>query len=201
MKTASELMEKRKLIKTLMEDFMSKDEADAMWQASTDRLQSIIDRYGELPKGVQNHTNSIFPAAAVYLTVKEKYGENTGYKLIEDFAISSCISPRLMLSKLMKVPGMPGFFVKLWDPMTKKMFGPSCGFKNVFYQKKKGEYKMDIISCPYYNYLTELGCPELTKIYCENDERVYGNIPGIVFKRTGTIGKGADRCDFYIKRI
>jgi len=201
MKTATELMEKHKQIKFLMEEHMSNDESNAMWQASIDRLKSIIDSYGELPKGVQDHTNRIFPFAAVYLTVKEKYGENVAFGIVEDYAISCCISPYLMLSKLMKVPGMPGLFVKLWDPITKKMFGASCGFKNVFYQKKKGEYRMDIISCPYYNYLSELGCPEITKIFCENDERVYGKMPGVVFKRNGTIGKGADRCDFYIKKI
>ena len=59
MKTVTELMEKHKQIKILMEEHMSKDESNAMWQASIDRLQSIIDRYGEIPKGVQDHTNRI----------------------------------------------------------------------------------------------------------------------------------------------
>ena len=53
---------------------------------------------------------------------------------------------------------------------------------------------------PYKTYLTELGCPELVKIFCENDERVYGALPGLVFERSGTLGKGADRCDFYIRK-
>jgi hypothetical protein len=49
--------------------------------------------------------------------------------------------------------------------------------------------------------MTELGCPELTKIFCENDERVYGNLPGLKFERTGTLGKGAKRCDFYLRKV
>jgi hypothetical protein len=85
--------------------------------------------------------------------------------------------------------------------MTKKQFGPKCGFKNRFYPKKKGEYRMDILACPYFRYFSELGCPELTKIYCENDERMYGNLPGLKFERTGTIGKGSDHCDFYLRRV
>ena len=40
----------------------------------------------------------------------------------------------------------------------------------------------------------------MTRIFCENDERVYGSIPGLVFERKGTLGKGADRCDFYISK-
>jgi hypothetical protein len=85
--------------------------------------------------------------------------------------------------------------------MTKKKFGPDFGFGNVFYPKKKNEYRMDIVSCPYVRYFTELGCPELTKIYCANDDRVYGNLPGLEFKRAGTLGTGADRCDFTLRKL
>ena len=59
---------------------------------------------------------------------------------------------------------------------------------------------MDIISCPYNRYFAELGCPELTKIFCENDDRIYGGLPGLVFERTGTLGKGAPCCDFRIRK-
>ena len=50
-------------------------------------------------------------------------------------------------------------------------------------------------------YFTELGCPELTKVFCKNDERTYGNLPGLKFERTGTLGKGAQRCDFLIRKV
>lgn len=59
---------------------------------------------------------------------------------------------------------------------------------------------MDVISCPYNNYFTELGCPELTKIFCESDNRIYGVLTGVIFERAGTIGMGAKRCDFYIRK-
>ena len=39
------------------------------------------------------------------------------------------------------------------------------------------------------------------RIYCENDERVYGDLPHLKFERTGTLGKGAERCDFYLKKV
>ena len=35
----------------------------------------------------------------------------------------------------------------------------------------------------------------------KGDERLYGDLPGLRFERTGTIGKGADRCDFYMKKV
>ncbi len=100
----------------------------------------------------------------------------------------------------MKLPGMQSLFVKLWDSMTRKLFEPGNGFQNVFYPKKKDEYRMNVTACPYCRTFTELGCPELTKVFFENDERIYGNLPGLIFERPGTLGKGADRCDFGLRR-
>lgn len=101
----------------------------------------------------------------------------------------------------MKLPGMKSLFISIWDPMTRKMFSTNSGFENVFYPKKNSEFRMDVTACPYNRYLTELGCPELTKIFCANDDRCYGNLPGLEFKRKGTIGTGADRCDFYMRKL
>ena len=186
MDQADRIMKRKAFIKAEMDKALPKKQSDELWRKAADRLAEILTRYSALPKGVHTHTdNFIFPSAAVYLTLKEAVGEEKGKKL----------------ARLMKIPGMSSLFIKVWDPMTKKMFGPDNGFKNVFYTKKKGEFRMDIIACPYYRYFGELGCPELTKIYCDNDERTYGNLPGLKFERTGTLGKGADRCDFCIRKV
>ena len=103
------------------------------------------------------------------------------------------------LRRTAKIPGFKSLFVKMWDPISKKMFGPDAGFKNVFYPKKKGEYRMDIVQCPYNSLFTELGTPELTKIFCINDECTYGDIPGLDFIRHTTLGTGGDKCDFYVR--
>ena len=50
-----------------------------------------------------------------------------------------------------------------------------------------------------YRYFTELGTPELTKIFCINDECTYGDIPGLEFIRHTTLGTGGDKCDFHIR--
>lgn len=53
----------------------------------------------------------------------------------------------------------------------------------------------------YCTYFTEQGAFELTKIFCDNDDRTYGDLPGIEFSRTGTMRKGAKCCDFCLRRI
>ena len=202
MTTAERIMKKKAFIKVEMDREIGAARSDALWRAATERLADIRRAHGELPKGVRAHTdNYIFPSAAIYLTAADAVGRQTAYRIVENAAIKKTTAMGRQLAGLMKLPGMAGLFIRIWDPLTRRMFGASSGFSNVFYPKEKGAYRMDVTACPYCRYFAELGCPELTKIFCDNDERGYGNLPGIAFERTGTLGKGADRCDFRIRKV
>lgn len=202
MKTAAQIMKKKAAMRAELEKHLPKEEANALWLQATERLSAILTRYADLPKAMRFHTESrIFPSAAIYLTAKERLGEKTAFSIVENAAIELTDQLGKKLARLMRLPGMCSLFVRVWDPLVRKVFGPDNGFRNAFYPKQKGEYRMDVLACPYCRYFTELGCPELTKIYCENAERTYGNLPGIAFERTGTLGKGADRCDFRIRKV
>ena len=202
MKTAAQIMKSKQFIKNELDARIPKKESDALWEMAERRLDEIMKEYAEIPKGEHTHTDTyIFPSAAIYLTLKEALDEKTAYAVIEDAAIRKTTDAGKKIAGMMRLPGMKGLFIRVWDPLTKKMFGSDSGFKNVFYPKKKGEYRMDIVACPYNRYFAELGCPELTRIFCENDNRTYGNLPGLEFKRSGTLGTGADRCDFYVRKL
>ena len=202
MTLAEKIMKKKRSIKAEIDQTLSKEQSDALWKKATERLEQLLRRYDDLPAGVRAHTdNYIFPSAAIYLTAKDYMTEQQAYAVIEQAAIVSTTRYGEMFANMMKLPFMRDLFIRVWDPMTKKKFGKDSGFQNRFYPEKKGEYRMDILACPYCRYFTELGCFELTKIFCENDERVYGNLPGLAFERTGTLGKGAECCDFCIRKV
>lgn len=202
MNTAEKIMKKKAVIKAELDKVLPITQSDALWREATAKLDGFLTQYSALPKGVHMHTDSrILPSAAIYLTVKEAVGPEKAYRIIEDAAVHGCAEIEKKLQRLMKLPGMPDLFLKAWDPMTRKLFASGNGFQNVFYPKKKGEYRMDITFCPYCRTFAELGCPELTKIFCENDERLYSRLPGLKFERTGTLGKGAGRCDFCLRRV
>ena len=201
MTKAQEIMKKKQFIKDEMDRQLTLKRSNFLWRKATKRLDYILDQYKDLPKGVHTHTDSrIFPSAAIYLTAKEYIPAEKAYSIIENAAIKKTTVLEDKLAKMMRIPGMASMFVRMWDPVSRKIFGESCGFKNVFYPKEKNAYRMDIVECPYNRYFTELGCPELTKIFCENDDRMYGNLPGLKFIRNGTLGKGARKCDFYLKK-
>lgn len=200
MNNAEKLLNKKKVYKTEMDKVLPKDQSDKIWKQSAVRLESILEKYDPVADGMRMHTNKIFTSAAVYLSLKDEIDPDIAYSIMEKSVYESCASAAVKLGAIMKIPGMKSLFIRIWDPLTKKVFGPGNGFKNIFYENKKGEYRMDVVSCPYHRYFTELDCPELTRISCKSDDLVYGNLPGIKFERTGTLGRGNDRCDFYIRK-
>jgi hypothetical protein len=135
MKTAEQIMAKRTVFKTELDKKSS--HSNELWKKATGKLDEIMKHYGALPDGVQPHINKIFPSAAIYLTVKEELGEKEAFAVVEGGAIKNCEGIAKKLEKLMKLPGFPALFVKLWNPLTKKIFGPNNGFKIHFTRRKR----------------------------------------------------------------
>ena len=67
--------------------------------------------------------------------------------------------------------------------------------------KLKINFQMDMTMCPYVKYAKILKVEKLTSIFCESDFTTYGNLSGIVFERTQTLGTGGNLCDFKFSRI
>ena len=202
MTSAQKIMKKKGSFKAEIDSRLPKDQSDILWQKAATELAVLLEQYSSLPEGVRFHTeNKILPAAAIYLTLKESIGQSEAYRVMEAATYKTADAASKKLAALVRLPGMRNLFVKMWDPLTRKMFGENSGFKNVFYPKKKGEYRMDIVSCPYFRYFSELGCPEITKISCGADDHVYGNLPGLKLERTTTLGRGGERCDFCIRKV
>ena len=123
------------------------------------------------------HLKKIIPRACIYNSIKEQDKDLALDVILQDHREKAEGIAR-HLKRIMKLPGMKNIFMKAWDPLTKKMFGEKAGFKNVFYENGRNEYRMDIIQCPYCRVFSELGAPELAKYSCESDDIVYGDLPG-----------------------
>lgn len=202
MSEAEAILKKKKTLKAELDALLPGTESDALWKEAEARLEEILRQYSSLPKGVKTHTHQrIFPAAAVYLTAREALGSEQAYRIIEQSCIQQSLNAANSLHALLRIPGMKRFFVRMWSPVSRRIFGEQNGFQNVFYPRKHDEFRMDIIACPYFRYFNELGCGGLTKIFCANDDRMYGNLPGLRFERSSTLGRGGERCDFHIRTL
>lgn len=194
-KTYKIMKDKETFLEELKER-MDLPEAEKLWKNAHKRLYKFYAEHTDVPKGVRMHTdNFIFPAAAIYLAIKEKDAD-LAYDVMKKKMAEKSKKMGSMIAKNCEHAWFRKFFLGMWGPMSHKMFGESSGFQNVFYPKEKGCFRMDVTACPYHKYLTELGCPELNILFCENDVYTYGNLPGLKFTRTKTIGAGDEVCDF-----
>ena len=200
-KKTIKVMKSKKIFREEICKRMSAADKEKVWKNAHKRLYKMYIEHRDLPKGVSMHTDSfIFPAAAIYLSMKE-IDPDVAYDVMKKVMAERSDNMGKMLAKCCKLPGFKTFFLRMWDSMSHKMFGEASGFKNVFYPTEKGCFRMDITQCPYNKYLTEQGCPELNILFCENDVHSYGSLPGLKFSRTKTIGAGDELCDFKMELL
>ena len=194
-------MKSKGFLKKKILERISDSDFEIVWKDAHKRLAKMYAEHMDLPKSVKTHTDGfIFPAAAIYLALQERHPD-IAYDVMKTAMAEKSKESGRQMAWCMMIPGFARFFLSTWDPVSHKMFGESSGFKNVFYPKKKGFFKMDITECPYHKYLVEQGCPELNTLFCDNDVYTYGNLPKLKFTRTQTIGAGGELCDFQMELV
>jgi hypothetical protein len=89
----------------------------------------------------------------------------------------------LLVSKMLKADEPEGFhFEKVDEP------GAIMAF--------------DVRVCPIVNFAKQHGAPEIVPVICRLDDLVADLLLGIELHRSGTIGMGAERCDFrYVRKL
>lgn len=185
--------------KDLAERF-GKEEVNHIWEKAGRNWEELSRQYAHLPEKVKQHTDGqMFRIAAVYMAIKEEY-PSEAMELMETGVEREGRRVAKLLSPLLRIPGMPRVMLWIFGKMLDTSFGEDAGFQSTKYCMTTDEVHFDILQCPYCKYLTEIGCEEIIHLSCDVDEWIYGNLPGLEFRRSGTLGKGAERCDFCLKR-
>jgi hypothetical protein len=170
----------------------------------TQRAQIHYDDGERLCQGAsqgewEHISGTILPTVAVYKALRE-IDPDRALEQAHGIMMRLCTQVGAVVAGLLRLPGMRDFFMWLLPKMAVRMFGPSCGFQFENFQAGKGILKMDMTDCPYCRYADKLGCPELMGVFCDSDFATYGNLPGIRFQRSQTLGSGGSRCDFRFVR-
>lgn len=154
---------------------------------------------GAIPGEWTHLSNTILPTAAIYKGLLDVDAENA-LAVTHEALIGLCRTANRVMQVLLRIPGMKGLFMRLLPKMALQMFGRECGFDYDHHLTDKNRLEMDMTFCPYCKYAKLLGCEALMPTFCESDFATYGNLPGIRFARTQTLGTGGDRCDFRFVR-
>ena len=180
---------------------LGEEQADALVNDAVNLCNELCDKYKELPKKEKLHTEQmIFPRAAIYLQMIRYISQGEAIVLIEESVRIGVEPDRKRLHAATKIPFIRPLFFKIFNKMVGTMFNGDAGFKFEENEADNAHYRVDVLQCPYAKYCELLGCKELTGTFCLSDDRVYGDMCGIVFERQGTIGRGSNVCDFYFYR-
>ena len=177
---------------------LGKEQTEALVNNAVTLCNELCDKYSDLPKKEKVHTERmIFPRAAIYLKMIQYIPREEALGLIEESVRIGVEPDRKRLHAVTKLPFLRPLFFKIFHKMIGTMFNGDAGFKFAELEADSRHYRVDVLQCPYMKYCELLSCKELTATFCLSDDRVYGDMCGITFRRQGTIGRGSDKCDFY----
>ena len=184
-------------IKETIITYEGADNANAVWERAAEMLADTMNHYPPFPDKEYRHVKGIFNASVLYLSLKE-YNPAGALTIIEEGMASHAKKTARTYQRMVKIPFGRTIFLKGFAMGTKGMFGETAGFKQDFHNADCNEIRFDVLKCPYVRYTTELGCPEIAHIFCDNDMYAYGSLKGITFERTQTLGTGGEKCDFHL---
>jgi hypothetical protein len=138
---------------------------------------------------------AILPAIAIYRALARHSGKDAAFAAVRDAVLESARPMAAMFRMLGRLPfGFP--LLRLITPLAVKSSFGEAGWKMDWGKSTRGEIAFTAHSCFYDSMLRRCGAPELTPIFCESDDVIYGDIPNIRWGRTKTIGRGDASCDF-----
>ena len=180
------------------------------WYAET-VMERAAERYAALLAGAKPYKNpilrrhyrgNILPAIALYQTLQaEGWNMREIHDTLSDL-ISAGMRPQTALLRLLaEVPDpFPVFRALLQKQM--QWFYPAEGWQTDWQEDSPERVAFNISRCFYLDAFSAHGVPELTPIFCEQDDLLAEAFPPqIRWRRKGTLGKGDDVCDFCYERV
>ena len=179
-----------------LEKRLGKDTADQIMTVSDRKYLYLQKQYSNLPPAVKQHTDLIFMNAALYMCICDHLPKEDAYQIMEGATVKYALPIGKLLDKATRLPGMPRLFIKVFQKILLTSFNEAAGFTSIYHDMTNTAISVDITACPYQKYFTAAGCPELCKGACISDDVCYGHLKRVEFKRTQTLGRGGDFCDF-----
>ena len=177
------------------------DRAQALTDAFHRRLEQLrAENAGESKEKLRHLDSQIMPGVAAYETLQSVMPKEEAFQTVHGYVEKKAWRMRRAILKLMRLPGLWRLVPALFAKGTRKIFGETAGFAARELQTGGGVWRIDMIKCPYHDACVRYGCPELCPCFCDSDDITYDNMhPRLRWRRTKTLGRGGDCCDFCLK--
>lgn len=172
----------------------------ALFAAAEARYQALAAQTsgGKSPALQEHFRARLLPVTAYYLALRDAgFGEAEALACVRQETHKAARIRGEGMRKMARLPFTYAIFRMSVKPYLKKAF-PEEGWRTEWVRCDGREIHFDLRTCPYWEATWHFGCSELCAVFCENDGITFsGLLPKVRFARTGTLGAGADRCDFH----
>ncbi|WP_081667805.1 L-2-amino-thiazoline-4-carboxylic acid hydrolase [Butyrivibrio sp. WCD2001] len=168
------------------------DQTEKLFENASESYDKYKERFKQV-RGIQKeHTLAAVAVSSLYMELVKLMNKEDAVELL-----SEAMKPA-SISKHNKIERLPApVFMKVAGFITGKIFSEEAGFKRKWHCNNNHEKRYDLLTCPYVNVFSELGCPEVCPAVCVQDDISFGNMKnGVCFERKGTLGRGNECCDF-----
>lgn len=140
----------------------------------------------------------LFPAMAYYKTLLDVgFNSSDSISYVKKETQKAAFKNQQKNKKLSCIP-FAYFFYRLGIKKYMNKNFPKEGWRIEWIKCDNKEIHFNLHNCIYWELSQKYGCPELCQVYCSNDTTAFaGLLPKIEFKRNGTLGEGANYCDFH----
>lgn len=174
-------------------------------EIGTARVGQIERRLGELSAESQSPGNRqlrwhlrehILPGLAIYQGLRAEGRSQEDALTAFDRILEAVVAPdRRRMARLGRFPWVYPL-LRLTLRRTMRRY-PADGWQIQWMENSGESVRFTMRRCFYFDTFSRFGAPELTASYCRGDDLVYGEMsPYLEWKRTQTIGRGSDHCDF-----
>ncbi len=201
---------KHKILKSYVVDFFKEKVVAVFGKDAGDRLHiehtvlclEYAKQFSDVSKKEEQHYfEQILPFIAAY-KVMQGYNSEKADEVLSYIIEKRSKQASLILRTLLKIPGLYKRVPKICDGLITKSFCEEAGFQYGKIECSKTEWKADIVKCPYRDTCEKLGCIEIAHYFCDSDDMIYGNLhKKILWKRTTTLGRGDNMCDFNVEIV
>lgn len=177
------------------------DKSNELLKKFDNRLEELLYVNKDASKEKMRHLQAqILPGIAAYETLQGVMSKENAFKTVHSYVEQHAFAARKKLVKIMRIPGLYRAVPRLFAKAVEKIFNELAGFSEKKYKTSGGEWRTDMIKCPYNDTCRKYGCHELCTCFCDSDDITYDNLhKNLLWHRTKTLGRGDDCCDFCLK--
>ncbi len=166
----------------------------ALFLQQKNRLSRLLDNMAPKSKSqLKTLKKFILPYIALYQVLIENLNDiNNAQKILDEYIIYKSNQ----LSRFYHIAELLPFFFSIFRIVTVNTM-KADSWNSTFDRNDSCVIQFTVTKCLWYDTCKDLGCPEICELFCNGDDTRFGSMKKITFKRSKTLGKGGDCCDFH----